>query len=51
MTVIFHRLLRGEPYFYPVNLIYESHLIEHIELNPGTTKVTDLDGNVLWSLQ
>jgi len=50
-TYLFHRLVNGEPFFYPVALIHEMHLVEHIVLNPGTLKVTDLAGNVIWSLQ
>lgn len=51
MTYLFHRLHDGEPFFYPVAIELESQVIDHVEANPGTIKVTDLDGRVVWSLQ
>lgn len=46
MTYLFHRLHAGEPFFYPVAIELESQVIDHVEANPGTIKVTDLDGRV-----
>lgn len=51
MTYLFHRLHDGEPFFYPVAIELESQVIDHVEANPGTIKVTDLDGRVVWSLR
>jgi hypothetical protein len=48
--VIFHR----EGFWYPIN-VYEDDdwnaLGEHAALNPGTLKITDPDGNILWRPQ
>ena len=44
MTYLFHRLHDGEPFFYPVAIELESQVIDHVEANPGTIKVTDLAG-------
>lgn len=51
-TVLFFR----DGYFYPVTIAYKKGLNaaiqEHVELNPGTTKVTSISGKkVYWSLQ
>lgn len=44
-TYVFHR----KTHWYPVEIPCET-LMDNITHNPGTTKVTDLDGEVLWSL-
>lgn len=45
-TFIFFR----EGMFYPVDIPRE-HVLANVELNPGTLKVEDLQGNVVWRLQ
>lgn len=51
MTYLFHRLHEGAPFFYPVELENDDEVLPNVECNPGTVKVTDLDGRVIWSLQ
>lgn len=34
--------------WYPINCIDDSDVIEHVKLNPGTTRVEDIDGNVIF---
>lgn len=51
MTFPFHREHEGKPFFYPVELQDESHVLANVESNPGTTKVTTPDGRVVWGLQ
>jgi hypothetical protein len=51
MTYLFHRLIGGKPYFYPVELPSDAEVLPNVECNPGTTKVTTPDGRVVWSLQ
>jgi hypothetical protein len=34
--------------FYPVHLSPECKIEDHVKLNPGTTRVEDINGNVLW---
>lgn len=54
-TAIF---FRGD-HFYPVEFLapaecgrsMEQQAADHAELNPGTTRVEDIDGNVLWRIQ
>ena len=45
--VIFHRA-EG---WYPLELPVTDDLVSHAEHNPGTIKISDIDGNTLWSLQ
>lgn len=51
MTYLFWRLHEGKPFFYPVWISRTDQVIQHVECNPGTIKVTDTDGRVVWSLQ
>lgn len=46
-TVIFFR----EGFFYPVMVRPDEDLAKHVELNPGTLRIEDTDGNVLWRPQ
>lgn len=39
-----------EGMFYPVE-IPRDQVLANVELNPGTLKVEDIEGNVVWSLQ
>lgn len=39
----------GRRFFYPVEIKDKSHIAEHVHCNPGTYKVEDLDGKVVWS--
>jgi len=47
---------RGDGYFYPVEMMppeecgktIEAQVLEHVEMNPGTTGVDDMDGNPIW---
>jgi hypothetical protein len=39
-----------EGHFYPVE-IPRDQVLANVELNPGTLKVEDLKGNVIWRLQ
>jgi len=49
---------RGD-HFYPIEMMepelcgktLTEQAADHAELNPGTTCVRDVEGNVLWSLQ
>jgi hypothetical protein len=45
-TFLFFR----EGFFYPVEIPPEQ-LLANIELNPGTLKVEDLSGKIVWQLQ
>lgn len=45
--VIFFR----EGFFYPLMVYEDEDLSVHAELNPGTLRIEDLDGNVLWRPQ
>lgn len=38
------------PMFYPVE-IPRDQVIANVELNPGTTKVEDIEGNIVWRPQ
>ena len=51
MTYLFHRFVDGKPFFYPVELKDDTQVLENVECNPGTVKVTTPDGRVVWSLQ
>ena len=51
MTFLFHRLIEGKPFFYPVDLPNEGEVPSNVECNPGTLKVTTPEGRVVWSLQ
>lgn len=44
-TVVFFR----EEGWYPLDLPEWDDLAEHARRNPGTLRIEDLDGNVLWS--
>lgn len=45
LPVIFFR----DEGWYPVELD-SADIAKHVELNPGTIRIEDLKGNVLWSL-
>lgn len=51
MIYLFHRTLKGEPFFYPVDLTDDSEVLPNVESNPGTVKVTTTDGRIVWILQ
>ena len=38
----------GNVFFYPIKLPYESEVLPNVRRNPGTIKVTDAQGNVVW---
>lgn len=54
-TVIFFR----DDMFYPIELMepadcgksLEQQAADNAELNPGTTRVEDVEGNILWRVQ
>ena len=48
-TYLFHREVRGDPFFYPVTLEDEKYVPAHVQANPGTLKVTAPDGRIVWS--
>lgn len=50
-TFLFYRYseMEGSVFFYPVSLPNEDEIIPNIRRNPGTIKVTDLNGKVIWS--
>ena len=54
MSVLFFRETGGEEFFYPIELPIEiGKSIEEMvkanaELNPGTIRVEDIEGHVLW---
>lgn len=37
--------------WYPVELPSESHVLPNVQCNPGTIKVEDMDGNVVWPVE
>lgn len=37
--------------FYPITVRADESLARHAELNPGTLRIDDIDGNVLWRPQ
>lgn len=41
----------GQPMFYMIDLPEDDDLAVHAELNPGTLRIEDVAGNVLWRLQ
>ena len=43
-VVLFHR----KEGWYPIEAPIDDDLAHHAELNPGTLKITDIDGNILW---
>lgn len=43
--VLFHR----EGMFYPLELPISDDLAAHAHANPGTLKITNISGDVLWS--
>ena len=45
-TFLFFR----EGHFYPVDIPREQ-VMANVELNPGTLKVEDIKGNVVWRMQ
>jgi hypothetical protein len=45
MTYIFFR----KDGFYPIEETDDARIIEHIKLNPGTLKVEDCAGRLIWS--
>lgn len=48
MSYLFHRLHEGKPVFYPVECWNDVDAVAHVEVNPGTLKVTTPDGRVVW---
>ena len=51
MIYLFYRMHEGKEFFYPVDLMRESDVIPNVEPNPGTIRVTDESGRIIWSLQ
>jgi hypothetical protein len=49
MVALFFREIDGNEVFYPVEDNLKQDWAEHARLNPGTIRVEDMDGNVLWS--
>lgn len=47
MTVLFFR----EGMFYPIDVPEDDDLAKHAELNPGTLRIEDIRGKVLWQPQ
>jgi hypothetical protein len=45
---LFHRSHKGVPFFYPVELVDDADAVNNAVHNPGTVKVTDVDGNLIW---
>ena len=37
--------------WYPINVREDEDLSKHVELNPGTIRIEDIYGNVLWRAQ
>ena len=37
--------------FYPIEVREDEDLSKHAELNPGTLRIEDIDGNILWRPQ
>lgn len=46
-TVLFFR----EGMFYPIDVREDEDLAKHAELNPGTLRIEDIRGKVLWQPQ
>jgi len=42
------RIFVREGFFYLIALPADDDLSRHAELNPGTLRIEDLEGNVLW---
>lgn len=42
------RVFFREGHFYAISLPVDDDLNKHAELNPGTLRIEDIDGNVLW---
>lgn len=40
---------QGNVVFYPVALPNEKEVLPNVKCNPATIKVTDIEGNVIWS--
>lgn len=49
--IFFRKDEGGQPVFYIIDLPEDDDVSVHAELNPGTTRVEDAAGTVLWSLQ
>lgn len=49
MIALFHRLIDGEPHFYPIEGAEDEDWAAHAKCNPGTLKIEDTLGNVLWT--
>ncbi|WP_374322879.1 hypothetical protein [Brevundimonas sp.] len=49
--VFFRTDERGEGMFYIIDLPEDDDLNAHAELNPGTIRIEDVAGNVLWRQQ
>ena len=51
-TYLFYRLNQaGDQFFYPVELAGDGEVLPNVESNPGTVKVTTLNGRIVWRLQ
>lgn len=37
--------------FYPIMVYEDDDMAHHAELNPGTLRIEDVDGNILWRPQ
>ena len=49
---LFFRLHNGKEHCYPVSLWGDEDVLQNVEANPGTTKVTDpIDNRVVWRMQ
>lgn len=48
VTVTFHRLMNGQPFFYPIVGAACEDWAEHAALNPGTLHIGDMQGRTLW---
>ena len=42
------RIFFREGFFYPIELPEDDNLNHHTEMNPGTLRVEDVNGNILW---
>lgn len=48
MVALFFREIDGKEMFYPVEDNYKQDWAAHASCNPGTIRVEDIDGKVLW---
>lgn len=42
------RVFRRDGIFYVIDLPADDDLAEHARLNPGTRRIEDIDGTILW---